>query len=274
MNSESTASLGMHPRMEPPVSKSHGQHVKASNDEDTIVLTVNETSFSCAKRQLCKHSSYFLAMFNCKMKESRAKEVTLKDVEPEVMKLIVNYCNEENVALTTANICDLLRASCIYQIEGLVEKCCQFLNHNLEVSNCLGIIQLADMFALNSVYQKAHHFSLWHFVDMIEQEEYLQLPLQELVGYLSNENLNINGEVDVVTAILTWIGHEPLKRCQYATELLNVVYFDLLSTKQIQSIINNKLVMESKQATNLVSGHFENHGKLTVSKVISGTACI
>ncbi|KAI8427342.1 hypothetical protein MSG28_001920 [Choristoneura fumiferana] len=68
-----------------------------------------------ASRKLFAHSPYFRAMFTGELAESRATEVTIRDVDDQAMEQLA-----------------LLPAACLLQLQEIQDVCCEFLKRQLD----------------------------------------------------------------------------------------------------------------------------------------------
>lgn len=132
------------------------------------------------------------------------------------------------------------------------EACCKFLLRQLHPSNCLGIRSFADTHACKDLYKKSHKFALQNFEDVIQTEEFLLLPLQEVKSpfrnfksfnvtfahimqvylylkveeLISSDNLNVSLEEKVFVSVVAWIKHDIEKRGEYVTRVGKVHSFN------------------------------------------------
>lgn len=77
------------------------------------------------------------------MKEADSSMVTLHEVDPGALELLVEFAYTGQVLITEDNVQVLLPASGLLQMEGVREACCRFLMKQLHPSNCLGIRSFA-----------------------------------------------------------------------------------------------------------------------------------
>ena len=74
----------------------------------------------------------------------------------------------------------LLPASSILQLVSVREACCKFLMRQLHPTNCLGIRNFADTHACKELHKRSHKFALENFQEVMNTEEFLLLPFQEV----------------------------------------------------------------------------------------------
>merc|ERR1740128_1295403 len=81
--------------------------------------------FNCHQLILSTRSDVFRAMFQSNMKENRTKKVTIKDVDPDVLKEMLKfiYTGVTNEHVLKEKSGELLAAAEKYQIDCLKEIC-------------------------------------------------------------------------------------------------------------------------------------------------------
>lgn len=74
----------------------------------------------------------------------------------------------------------LLSGAHLLQVAGVVTACCRFLEHQLDPSNCLGILQLADTLAQEDLKTAAEGYVNRWAIFLCDQNEdvpmYLPIP--------------------------------------------------------------------------------------------------
>ncbi|MGH0143361.1 UNVERIFIED_CONTAM: hypothetical protein FKN15_028141 [Acipenser sinensis] len=186
-----------------------------------VVIKVNGIDFNAHKNILCSCSSYFRALFTSGWNNTEKKVYNIPGVSPDMMKLIVEYAYTRTVPVTTDNVERLLAAADQFSILGIVRACCEFLESQLCLENCIGICKFADYYYCPDLRHKAYMFILHHFEDMVKvSEEFLELAFFELRDIIEKDELNVKQEDVVFDGILKWIGHLPEHRKQFISTLL------------------------------------------------------
>ena len=80
---------------------------------------------------------------------------------------------------------DLLEASNYLQAKELNTRCVEFMVRNLDLSNCVAVLRLADQLILEKLLQESINFIGDHFQMLFEQsDDFKNLPV-ELCKFLS-----------------------------------------------------------------------------------------
>ena len=94
----------------------------------------------------------------------------------ELFQALVRRYKDEYKAMPQV----LLPASSILQLSSVREACCKFLMRQLHPTNCLGIRNFADTHACKELHKRSHKFALENFQEVMNTEEFLLLPFQEV----------------------------------------------------------------------------------------------
>ncbi|XP_062961149.1 kelch-like protein 17 isoform X2 [Cynocephalus volans] len=194
-----------------------------------IVLHVAAKEIRAHKVVLASCSPYFHAMFTNEMSESRQTHVTLHDIDPQALDQLVQFAYTAEIVVGEGNVQTLLPAASLLQLNGVRDACCKFLLSQLDPSNCLGIRGFADTHSCSDLLKAAHRYVLQHFVDVAKTEEFMLLPLKQVLELVSSDSLNVPSEEDVYRAVLSWVKHDVDSRRQHVPRLMKCVRLPLLS---------------------------------------------
>ncbi|XP_020950824.1 kelch-like protein 17 isoform X4 [Sus scrofa] len=163
------------------------------------------------------------------MSESRQTHVTLHDIDPQALDQLVQFAYTAEIVVGEGNVQTLLPAASLLQLNGVRDACCKFLLSQLDPSNCLGIRGFADTHSCSDLLKAAHRYVLQHFVDVAKTEEFMLLPLKQVLELVSSDSLNVPSEEDVYRAVLSWVKHDVDARRQHVPRLMKCVRLPLLS---------------------------------------------
>lgn len=188
------------------------------------------------------------------MKEHSQSEIVIYDMDATAMDLLLDYAYTGQLTITADNVnvkatilyqtCAkpapfqvLLPASSMLQLQEVREACWRFLLKQLHPTNCLGIRSFAgesrgsdcrgtrlwtlvsDAHSCKELHLKSHAYALQNFQQVVNTEEFLLLPLEQVQELISNGQLNIASEEDVFTGVLNWVQHNLLEREKYISQV-------------------------------------------------------
>ncbi|KAI3357355.1 hypothetical protein L3Q82_015792 [Scortum barcoo] len=111
----------------------------------------------------------------------------------------------------------------------------------LDPSNCLG--RFADTHSCSDLLKSAHKYVLQHFVEVSKTEEFMLLPLKQVLDLISSDNLNVPSEEEVYRAVLSWVKHDIDGRRQHVPWLMKCVRLPLLRRDFLMSNVDTELLV-------------------------------
>ncbi|KAA3673543.1 kelch-like protein 20 [Paragonimus westermani] len=212
-----------------------------------VVLLVDGREVFTHRVVLASCSAYFRAMFTGELAESRQTEITLYDLDGDAVETLIDFCYTSQITVEESNVQNLLPAACLLQLTEVQDVCCEFLKRQLDPSNCLGIRAFADTHACRGLLRVADRFTQLNFLDVVESEEFLLLPVKQLIDILSSDELNVRTEEQVYRAVMRWIHHNLSERRRHLAHLLQHVRLPLLSPKFLVGTVGADLLVRSDE---------------------------
>lgn len=218
-----------------------------------VVISVEGREFPCHRAILSSCSSYFKAMFCNDHRESREMLVEINGIHAEAMDQFLQYVYTGRVRITTDNVQYLFETSSLFQISAIREACAKFLEEQLDPCNCLGIQKFADTHSLKSLHSKCRGFCLQKFSEIAQHEEFLGLEKDELIDYVSSDDLVINKEETVYESVMRWVYHDMERRRSMMKEVLTHVRLPLLHPNYfVQTVEGDQLIQNSSECYQLL----------------------
>lgn len=213
-----------------------------------VVLIVGQRKIFAHRVILSACSPYFHAMFTGELAESRQTEVTIRDIDENAMELLIDFCYMSNITVEESNVQTLLPAACLLQLAEIQDVCCEFLKRQLDPSNCLGIRAFADTHACRDLLRIADKFTQHNFQEVMESEEFMLLPINQLVDIISSDELNVRTEEQVFSAVMGWVKYNIPERREHLPSVLQHVRLPLMSPKFLVGTVGSDLLIKSDDA--------------------------
>ncbi|XP_007632439.1 kelch-like protein 12 isoform X2 [Cricetulus griseus] len=154
--------------------------LRKSNTLCDVTLRVEQKDFPAHRIVLAACSDYFCAMFTSELSEKGKPYVDIQGLTASTMEILLDFVYTETVHVTVENVQELLPAACLLQLKGVKQACCEFLESQLDPSNCLGIRDFAETHNCVDLMQAAEVFSQKHFPEVVQHEEFILLSQGEV----------------------------------------------------------------------------------------------
>ncbi|CAK1581947.1 unnamed protein product [Parnassius mnemosyne] len=202
-----------------------------------VDLISGKTKVKAHRVVLAASCEYFDAMFSVGLEESQKGHVVLPTVPPGILPLIVDFIYTGEINIDKGTVQHLLIAADMLQLRELVTGCGEYLKRELHPSNALGIFRFAETHNCMDLAGDAlaHAQANWNIV--ANDEEFLELPLQQLVTLLSSEELKVDNEAQVLYPALRWLEHDPACRRRHCFEVLSHVRLPLISPQVLDDAL-------------------------------------
>lgn len=210
-----------------------------------VVLKIGDEHIPTHRAVLAACSSYFYAMFTSDLVESRQKVITMKDIDASVVQTLVEFAYTGKVDVSVENVQSILATACLVQFHEVRDLCCQFLETQLDPSNCLGIRKFTEAHGCTNFLDVVDNFVLENFREVLKSEEYALLPCELLVKVISSDDLNIIAEEEVYEAVMSWVKHDLNNRAKQLPSLIRFVRMPLISKHYLLNRIDADSLIRS-----------------------------
>lgn len=212
-----------------------------------VVLVVGAKKIYAHRVILSACSPYFRAMFTGELAESRQTEVVIRDIDERAMELLIDFAYTSQITVEEGNVQTLLPAACLLQLAEIQEACCEFLKRQLDPSNCLGIRAFADTHSCHELLRIADKFTQHKFQEVMESEEFMLLPANQLIDIISSDELNVRSEEQVFNAVMAWVKYSIQERRPQLPQVLQHVRLPLLSPKFLVGTVGSDPLIKSDE---------------------------
>ncbi|XP_062856704.1 kelch-like protein 4 [Trichomycterus rosablanca] len=224
-----------------------------------VLLIAGDHKIPAHRLVLSAVSDYFAAMFTNNVREAKQDEIKMEGVDPEALRSLVHFAYTGVLELKEETIESLLAAACLLQLSQVIEVCCNFLMKQLHPSNCLGIRSFADAQGCMDLLNVAHNYTMEHFLEVIQNQEFLLLPTMEIIKLLSSDDINVPDEETIFQALMMWVRYDMQQRQQDLGLLLAHIRLPLLPPQLLADLENNKMFSEDLQCQKLLMEAMKYH---------------
>ena len=188
-----------------------------------VNLKVDGEEFPAHKGVLAAHSSFFLAMFTTDMLEKDKASASLRTVSAAAMESLLEFMYTGQIQIHVDNVFELLEASSFLFVEKVKKACCQFLESIVDVENCFAILSIAHAFSCNGLIQTVNQYVNCKFNELAKTESFLKLPKEEIIKFLSSDDIQIDNEEQLLEIIIDWVNYDLEMRKDWFTQLLKCI---------------------------------------------------
>ncbi|XP_056592656.1 kelch-like protein 24 isoform X2 [Triplophysa dalaica] len=192
-----------------------------------VVLWVDGCEFPCHRATLCASSPFFHAMFCGSFQESKQTEVKLEGISRKAMEHLLDFLYEGKLNLDEEKVESVFLAAHQLEVSALSTACVNLLEKNVSPANCLGFMELADLYSLGPLQDECQNMLIHNFEEVSKHQEFLGSPVARVLELLTCELLQVPEEVRVESA-LRWVHHRPADRKYNLKELLEQMRLPLL----------------------------------------------
>lgn len=239
-----------------------------------VTLSAGGRDFPCHRAVLALCSQYFCCMFSGDYVESITSRVELHSVDPDILSCLLDFAYTGKLTINQNNVEGLICTSSQLQFQTVRTVCSRYLQHQIDQTNCLGILEFGAVHGCPEIMAKAWAFLLENFEAIQQGEEFLQLDKDRLVSCLSDEGLQIRDESTRVDAILKWVEHHKESRLIHLPELLGLSRFCHLTLNYVSNtLLKSSLVQCCPTSFGMVQNIYREVSKYTIFTLSTESNC-
>ncbi|GBL78316.1 Kelch-like protein 3 [Araneus ventricosus] len=240
MTSESKTQQYHHPAHFKDIFKT-GEFGRLQKLSDACLHTEDGGVFYVHRMFLAFRNSFFRSLF-CRNKHE--KHFYIPNIDEKTLDTILIFLYIGNISLTEENAKNLLTASSILKVEDLFKLCHSFALKKMTTKNCLcfftAALDIKDLQLLESCYR----FVQIRFEEVLgdSREGIADLPLDALLRFLGDRNLNVTSENTIWKTIVMWSEMETTERLRFVPRLLSVLNFKGVDEDLATEILSHPII--------------------------------
>ncbi|XP_039622708.1 kelch-like protein 23 [Polypterus senegalus] len=203
-----------------------------------VFLQIGCKSFSVQREALANISPYFRALFYGGSRESRQHHIEIRGVGLEEFQQLMDFVETSKLTLNRDNVLSILEAANYLQMERARLLCCKFLERELHISNCLGMMAYAWHLGCMELYQASRGVVLTHLPALACEEDFVYLSKENVAELLSSNQLWLPREDLAFEVVLRWVAHDPSREKDFL-ELAGLVRAECLSLSYVGELLSS-----------------------------------
>ncbi len=218
-----------------------------------ITLQAEQKTITAHKVILAAGSPYFNAMFNGSFCESESKVVRFEEVTFDGLKAVVDEIYCKTPAIVARNVCDILSAAHLFQMENLLSSVCDSMINYMSGENCFQFLEYAQKYELGRVVDAVYKFMMENLAKITDNAELYATPKDEFCNYLSLDSLQTEfHEIEVYKAAKTWLNVNNVSDSETVAEIMRNVRFGLIKSETLSEVMNDSVLADNVECCNMV----------------------
>eukprot|EP00102_Acyrthosiphon_pisum_P025127 XP_016662337.1 PREDICTED: ring canal kelch homolog isoform X4 [Acyrthosiphon pisum] len=198
-------------------------------------------------------SPYFSAMFS-NFDERNKDLVNIRELDSTILQVLVDYIYTGEIMVTNENVQVLLPAANVLQLEYVINACAEFLQKQLDASNCIGIRAFADLHNCTELLASSETLIKKQFLEVVKSDEFLSLSSEDVVKIISCNDLAVPYEEKVFESVIKWVKMDLDQRKDFLTELMEHVRLPIIASRPdvLLNIVNEPLLKNNPKCIGYV----------------------
>ena len=136
---------------------------------------------------------------------------------------------------------------------SVVEACSAYLESQLDLDNCIDILQLAETYSLPGPRKAFFCFLGQNLDKLLRSEEFQRLTGDQLLHLLDSDCYPVDcSEATVLQAVLHWVGHDPAARGSFLMPLLKLINFETTEIWEVERVKRHRLLTNNTDALSVI----------------------
>ena len=242
------------------VTKSMQSMRKAGAFTDMVVVCKGGAKLPAHKVVLAAASAHLRAMIEgtdtgeaktpTKRKAS-AGDVFVEDTEESCAAALLDFIYTGCIHVEEETLPALLGTAEKLGVVALRDACSQHMLKEMTPSTALRVRALGRSLNAHDLFEAAHHLIMEEFLEVSHTSAFLEVDEQTLKEILSSDDLLVNGEHEVLDALVRWTEAKEAERAPALMRLLGLVRLGLLPLEVLAKKVAACPVIQRHLATNV-----------------------
>ncbi|XP_071944391.1 kelch-like protein 26 [Antedon mediterranea] len=215
------------------------------------------------KNILVASSPYFKELFEAKGNQDKS-EFRLIGVRSSALSVVLGvvYTSSLN-ASDVSELDDLretLRTAYTLRIEVVNVVCGKFMIARLKCKNCVDYFLLTKEFHMDDIRNEVVEYIAKSFGEVIDSNLHLNLSCQQIIHFLSRDDLSAKSEISIFEAVMEWLRSDWQDRKDYAPLIMTHIRFPLIHPNDIVNKVQvEEALMDIPECRTLITEAMSYH---------------
>lgn len=191
--------------------------------------------FHVHRNVMASANNYFSAPLGSSSKEADKKEIVLKNIDGATLKLLIEFSYTGHIGITDDNVDIILAAASSIEFYQIVQKCCEYLEKNMTIENCVQNLLRPDKYSFKYLHGKIFDFIAEHFSQVSVNDKLKLLDEKCALKLFNSDKINAIEE-EVFYAVRDWIENNEIKCSELITNLFNCVRLEHIPVEVCEKI--------------------------------------
>ena len=215
-------------------------------DNDFTLILKHGKEMRVSRNEIAASSDFFSTLLNSDMRENKEGIVRLEHITEACMRDVLEFVRSGSVEITVPeNAKELIEAAEYLLLDRLktFSENEYLVQETLTSSNCMSIYYFAVQYRCQELTIKTRPFILSNFASVTESQDFLSLDHQQVVEWISSDEVAVSTEDIIFKAIVRWIQHSKSERKGKFEELFRHVRLSFISRDYLLGdVLANDLV--------------------------------
>ena len=222
-----------------------------------VTILVKGQEFKAHKVVLAAASPFFRSLLKSNMRESNEQliRIELEEATASVMEDVLKYVYTGNVSVTEESSHNLIATADYLVLPCLKIAVCDFLTKNVTIENCVFYYYFAEKYQCAELKEKCVKEINSNFSVVTETDDFLSLGVDQVMAWVSSDDLTVSAEEEVFKGIVKWVSHNRSERESCFPDLLRQVRLISMSHDfLLNALVKEELITGNNECLNFVLG--------------------
>ncbi len=188
-----------------------------------VVFHVKDQQYMAHRNVLAACSPYFDSML--KMNKVAKEHMTVACDSSGIFEVLLDYVYTGKVVIDGTTVSELLRLANHFMINKLKEHCSEYMERNINVTNCFSIKEQATKCGCTALAQTSEYFIVTNISEIIQQQEVIEFTSSQLENLLSFKKAFELTEDQKFWIIIRWLKYKTEEREKDCRAILGYIFW-------------------------------------------------